>query len=478
MNDEHAKGHLTYVTLDYLKRINKSLTEDPDEPYFINLGEVERVASKSNAEQGNAMNSLDNEKQSYMGYEIFGDTYEDGESATGLKSRVQLEEWYTRLDINGTGYLRDVICWRANGKLIRYEDNDDGFVPIAGISPIIDCYKFTGMSYADLVIELQNLKTVLFRRVLDNWDWQNLGRWFKRPGANVDITKLLNGVPGDCLDVDPDAIRNESPAPFHPQNLALFDYIDGVKEQRTGSTKYTQGTDAGTLNKTAQGIQMIQAAAMQRIELIARIFAEGLKDYYQKAAMLYQRNMRTPFVAIVNGEQVEVTPDMIQGKVLARVDMGVEAQIGMAETQRLERMSGTLQGFDKMAPGLFGAQQIHNIAAKYVTAMGYPATEEFIAPLKEHMQKNEQMTQMQQQMATMEQQLKQAEIQIKGQEVQGKQQTEMIKIKADADQNDKELDFKERDSVRDFQVGIAKLETDRDGKFRDIKKGPGNSTES
>ena len=152
------------------------------------------------------------------------------------------------------------------------------------------------MSYADLVIELQTLKTVLFRRVLDNFDWQNLGRWFKRPGAKVDIAALLDGVPGDCVEVDPDAVRNETPQPFHPQNLALFDYIDGVKEQRTGSTKYTQGTDSGTLNKTAQGIQMIQAAAMQRIELIARIFAEGLKDYYQKAAMLYQKNMRHSFM--------------------------------------------------------------------------------------------------------------------------------------------------------------------------------------
>lgn len=494
INDEHMKGHVTYVTIDYLKRINRAMTIDDDEPFFIGLEEVERLASASQGEQDSSVNSLDAEKQSYMGFEKYGDQFEDGEAATGLKSRVQLEELYTRLDITGSGYLRDVIIWMANGKLIRWEDNDDGFVPIATLSPIIDCYKFNGMSYADLVIELQTLKTVLFRRVLDNFDWQNLGRWFTTPGAKVDIKALLDGVPGDCVEVDPNSIRNETPQPFHPQNLALFDYIDGVKEQRTGSTKYTQGTDSGTLNKTAQGIQMIQAAAMQRIELIARIFAEGLKDYYQKAAMLYQRNMRRPFLAKVNGEDVEITPEMIQGRVLARVNMGVEAQIGMAETQRLERMAGTLQRFDQMAPGLFGTEQVHNLAAKYVTAMGYIATEEFIMPLKEHIAKNEQLQQMQLQMRQMQAQLQQQEAQVKAQKVQidaqkvqadaqvkqqnlnletskvqGAHKVDIAKIENDRTIAENIVKQKEADSKRDHALGLAKLEEERDKNRRSSK---------
>ena len=472
INDEHAKGHVTYVTLDYLKRIDRAMSQDSGEPFFIGLDEL-AVSAKSYTD--NMTDSLHAEEQSYMGFEKYGDIYEDGEAATGLKTRIQLEEWYTRLDTKGTGYLRDVICWRANGKLIRWEDNHDGFVPIATLSPIIDCYKFNGMSYADLVIELQTLKTVLFRRVLDNFDWQNLGRWFKRPGAKVDLSALLEGVPGDVVEVDPDAVRNETPQPFHPQNLALFDYIDGVKEQRTGSTKYTQGTDAGTLNKTAQGIQMIQAAAMQRIELIARIFAEGLKDYYQKAAMLYQRNMHTSFMAKVNGEDVEVTPEMIQGKVLSRVAMGVEAQIGMAETQRLERMAGTLQGFDKMAPGLFKPEQVHNLAAKYVTAMGYIATEEFIAPLKDHLATNEQSTQMQQQMMQMQQQmvmqkaeLETMKVNVQASKIEGDQKVNVAKVEVSRDKVDKDnvvkekdLLLREEDSKRDYALGLAKLEEER-----------------
>ena len=457
MNDEHPKGHITWVTVDFLKRVNKAMTERDEEPYFINLDEVERSAG-NRTEDSVSINSLDAEKQSYIGFEKYGDYYEDSDTATGLKSVVQLEEWYTRLDIKGTGYLQDVICWRANGKLIRWEDNHDGFISMASISPIIDCYKFNGISYADLVVELQNLKTVLFRRVLDNFDWQNLGRWFKMPGAKVDIKALMECVPGDCVEIDPNMVRNETPQPFHPQNLALFDYLDGVKEQRTGSTKYTQGTDSGTLNKTAQGIQMIQSAAMQRIELIARVFAEGLKDFYQKAAMLYQKNMRKPFVTRVNGEDITVTPDMIQGEILSRVYMGVEAQIGMAETQRLERMAGTLQGFEKMAPGLYTAQQVHNMAVKYVTAMGYIDVEDFIAPQQQHMQKNQQIQQMQMQIQQMGQQLAQA-----------KQQLEQNKVEADVKMKQDKLKLEAMKVQQETKLALAEMEGKREKDSNDMK---------
>ena len=278
------------------------------------------------------------------------------------------------------------------------------------------------------------------------------------PGAKVDIKALMECVPGDCVEIDPNMVRNETPQPFHPQNLALFDYLDGVKEQRTGSTKYTQGTDSGTLNKTAQGIQMIQSAAMQRIELIARVFAEGLKDFYQKAAMLYQKNMRKPFVTRVNGEDITVTPDMIQGEILSRVYMGVEAQIGMAETQRLERMAGTLQGFEKMAPGLYTAQQVHNMAAKYVTAMGYIDVEDFIAPQQQHIQKNQQIQQMQMQIQQMGQQLAQA-----------KQQLEQNKVEADVKMKQDKLKLEAMKVQQDTKLALAEMEGKREKDSNDMK---------
>jgi hypothetical protein len=49
-----------------------------------------------------------------------------------------------------------------------------------------------------------------------------------------------------------------------------MEYMAGVLENRTGMTRYNQGLDADSLNKTASGINMVMSAAQQRQELIAR----------------------------------------------------------------------------------------------------------------------------------------------------------------------------------------------------------------
>ena len=106
----------------------------------------------------------------------------------------------------------------------------------------------------------------------------------------------MAGIPGDVIMADPEKVRTDLPKPFGIEALNLIEYVEKVKQNRTGITPYNQGTDADSLNKTASGIAMIQSAAQQRIDLIARIFAEtGLRDFYRKCAILYQKNIRKPF---------------------------------------------------------------------------------------------------------------------------------------------------------------------------------------
>ena len=64
--------------------------------------------------------------------------------------------------------------------------------------------------------------------------------------------------------------------------FAFIELLDGEKENRSGVTRYNQGLDANSLNKTATGIAAIQNAAEQRIELVARLFAEGVKKLFSQ----------------------------------------------------------------------------------------------------------------------------------------------------------------------------------------------------
>ena len=71
--------------------------------------------------------------------------------------------------------------------------------------------------------------------------------------------------------------------PISQQAFPLLEYLDQVREVRTGVTKYNQGLDSESLNKTATGINAILNQTQMRSELIVRIFAEtGVKDLFRK----------------------------------------------------------------------------------------------------------------------------------------------------------------------------------------------------
>ncbi len=64
--------------------------------------------------------------------------------------------------------------------------------------------------------------------------------------------------------------------------LQTLEYLTTVRENRTGVSRYNQGLDADSLNKTLGGIDRIMSAAQQRQDLIARVFAEtAIKRLYR-----------------------------------------------------------------------------------------------------------------------------------------------------------------------------------------------------
>src|SRR6185503_13510030 len=90
--------------------------------------------------------------------------------------------------------------------------------------------------------------------------------------------------------------------------LGALEYMDSVKESRTGVTRYSAGLDANTLNKTATGVQSIQQAANQRIELIARTLAGGFKDLFLIVNALASKYCTKQLQIKLNGKWVPVDP--------------------------------------------------------------------------------------------------------------------------------------------------------------------------
>lgn len=452
VNDTYGKGQKTEVTLDYLKRIDRAMGGD----YFKDLDAL-----------GEAKADIDNTEET---------NYRDENDLTsidtevGLKSPVKFIEWYTRLDIDDDGYLENIVCFMGNGKLLKYEEGVE-FTPFSSLKPIIDCYKFYGISYAELLVEIQNLKTMLFRRILDNFDFQNSGRWLRDPNSNIDASALLNNIPGSVITGKIGGLKDLTPAPFNPATLSILEYVDTIKENRTGVSKANapQGMDQQSMHKTAEGVIRIQNASMQRLELIGRLFAEiGLKDFYRKCVLLYQKNIREPFTAKVQGKERQITPDMIQGKVITRVNMGVTANVGAVEAEKIEKVLGVLFTVNDKYPGMLGPEQVHNLMSRYITSSGFKNVDDFIADLEQFLQQTKQASQsqqaQQQEITELQKKFKEMELALIGKEIEVKEKGVMLDHEMDKAELEQKGEIemakiaqKDQDSRRDQNLGFAKL---------------------
>jgi hypothetical protein len=398
INDEYGKGYNSKVTFDYLLRTNDEYQESDGEDFFVGLDKLRYYLSHDrtidSSEYSSYMDGAE-DSSSINSVSVVG-----SEEELSQKQTLTVTQWYTRYDVNRDGMLENIKCWVAEDEvLLRWELNDDDAIMLCALSPIIDCYKLFGIAYSELISDIQNLKTMVIRRILDNFDFSTLGRTFYRPGAKIPIRELLQNVPGDALPIDPNDMKTEYPQPFDSRVLQLIEYADSTKENRTGSTRYNQGTDAESLNKTATGMDMIQQAGQKRIDMVARLFAEtGIRDFYKKCAMLYQKNLTEPFTIRILGEDIQVTPQMLQGKIKCKVNLGVEAQIGMMEAKKVQGIVAFLSGLNQIFPGILGPKQIHNLSTKFVAQMGNKQPEEYVATMEEFI-KSLEVTQKQAQAA-------------------------------------------------------------------------------
>jgi hypothetical protein len=250
-------------------------------------------------------------------------------------------------------------------------------------------------------------------------------------------------------------------------------------EKRTGIVRNAQGLNPDTLHDTARGALALMSQAAKRTRFIARIFAEtGIKDRYRKCALLYQKNIQEPFSQNVRGKDVQITPELLQGKIMCRVNMGISAQVGLEESQRIERMFAFLAQVSQAYPGLIGPQQIHNLATRYVSSMGFRQTEDFIAELQAFIQGIQQAMQANQQAQQTAQQVEGAKVQaemskaetakmgtqVKAMEVQTKAAMMSQEAKQTMADNmsrfmveNMKIEQKDRDALMDFEIDLMKI---------------------
>ncbi len=199
-----------------------------------------------------------------------------------------------------------------------------------------------------------------------------------RPGGIVRLKSGAMPGQGHLLPLDTPLVA--------AQAFPMLEYLDGVREGRTGVTRYNQGLHAETLNKTAAGINQIMTAAQQRVELIARVFAEtGIKDLFRKILELVGKNQSAPRIIRLRNRWVPMDPRSWN----TQMDLSINVGLGTGNRDQMLTHLQNLLGIQVQAIKLQGGvagpivtlDNIYNTLAKLVENAGLKSVDAyFTAP--------------------------------------------------------------------------------------------------
>ena len=383
---------------------------------------------------------------------------------------VEVFECYAYVDFDGDGKaeLRQIF-WAGN-EILSNEEVDSQ--PFCVITPCILPHKFFGLSVADMVMDLQLIKSTIWRQLLDNMFLINNHRTAIN-SQTVNLDDLLVSRPGGIVRVEGDPGAAIVPMPIQPLNqmsYQMLEYMDKVREGRAGVSQLSQGLDVNALNnnKGDYSIERMMTAAEQRVELIARIFAEtGVKALFLRIHELCQKHQDKKAVVQLRNKWVEVNPQEWR----ERTDMTVNVGLGTGERTKLSAaLTALIQMQQTIVAGggmnvLVTPKNIYNTLADFAKYSGIRNIEPYLTD--PDTPEAQQQIQMQQQAAqqpdpTLEALRAQAQLQaqmnqIKQQEVGLKHSQEVARLENDKMRQAAEFQAKLEEMQRKQQEAIDNM---------------------
>jgi hypothetical protein len=389
---------------------------------------------------------------------------------------VLVTESYIMSDYDGDGVaeLRRVLTI-GNGYYVL-ENEEFDHIPFATLSPILMPHRAIGRSIADLVMDLQLIKSTLMRQLLDNIYNTNNSRVVALEGQ-VNLDDLMTNRPAGIVRarqigaVQPLAVSDVSGAVFN-----ALGYMDNVKEQRTGMNKQSMGLDADALQSTtATAVAAMQAASQGKIEMIARVFAEtGMRDLFRGILHLSTKYQNKEKMIRLNNNFVTVDPREWDNMYDIQINVGLgtaqkDQQIGFL----MQTAAKQEQIIAQMGPNnpMVSLAQYRNTLAKIAELSGFKDSDQFYAPAQQiEMQLQQQQAAAQQQgppqdpAIALEMQKFQAEMQMKQAEFAAEQEMNAEKMR---------LDFELKREQAEAELQLRRDELAMEARLRELEKEAG-----
>lgn len=331
------QAHAKVVTWDYLKKKRDQYR------YGKNVDDI--------------IPSVSLEMQEFINSSLYEDDLPgsfDDTLKNDLLRPVEIWECHTKIDVNGDGLTEDIIALYVpnNNILLDLQLNDVGNM-FHRITNCIDTHKFLGISISEQLEDLQKLNTALQRNLVDNLSRINYGYWRLDPNNLTALSDIL--AHAGFIRAPKDGVERLSPTPLGMDIYHALEFFRSKEENKLGVTRYSQGTQGESLNRTAEGIRRIMRASSKRIRLIARIYSEtGLSDL-------------ASFYAHIASRYIFQIPENV--KVTAKCSVGAAEADQEDSIKQLDYLLNLVVGLAQKGIYVTSPQKIYNIVREVAIAM-------------------------------------------------------------------------------------------------------------
>ena len=302
--------------------------------------------------------------------------------------KIRVTEHYIRIDMQGNGKpcIYRVTTAGEGGDILKLDGKDDiervDVYPFAAVTPVPITHRFFGRSIADLVMDIQRIKTALLRSGLDNRYLSGNPR-VEVANSHADVNTLddlLVSRPGGIVRTkQPGGLQWQVIPDSSEASFAAMQYFDSIREVRTGLSNQSQGIDANALqNQSATAVAQVFSSSQMRMKLIARILAEGVKDMFSLLHGTIRKHGQQAQTVRLRNTWVEVDPRQWK----TRSDMTIHVGLGTGgKAQQFAQIMALAGVQEKMLLGgkanLVDDQALYNTAAELVKIMGHKNPDKF-----------------------------------------------------------------------------------------------------
>jgi len=262
----------------------------------------------------------------YLARQPLSTTMGAGDSLNPMQRRVLYIEAYMRVDYDGDGIpeLRKICCMGSGYTMVR--NLPASYIPFVDFpcDPEPHTSPLEAMSIFDITHDIQEIKSEILRNTLDSLA-QSIHPRTAVVEGQVNIDDVLNNETGAIIRMRAPGMVQPFSSPFVGQAaFPMLGYMDEMREDRTGMSKAAMGLDPDALQSTTKAaVAATVSASNQRLELQARILAEGMKKLFKGILYLMTTHQDKPRMVRLRNEWVQIDPRVWDASMDVNVNIGL-----------------------------------------------------------------------------------------------------------------------------------------------------------